>query len=135
MLYGLNGNADFWVWGLARYIWLSQCWQCFSSLIPNVIWNITYSDSFYPLFFNKLSHYPPNLINNRAKSQQTAHLQQNSVCSKLRIYPRSEILHKQRSTRSGHFPCLTLTFCWQGIFFSVFLFLPEAWSQVKIYIS
>ena len=50
-------------------------------------------------FFNKTSE----------KTLQTAHLRLNSVCSKPKIYPSSEILHDQRSPRSLHFSCRFMT--------------------------
>ena len=72
----------------------------FSSFTPHGITNLTDIDSFYPMFSNKLSYYPPNLTKNSVKCQPTPHIRQNSVCSKLIICPSSEILHEQRSAGS-----------------------------------
>ena len=70
---------------------------------------------FTPKFSNKLSYYPSYLTKNSAKLQQTAHSRQNSINSKLRAYPNSEILHEQRSCHSWHFPRLLLgNFLWMN---------------------
>ena len=59
-----------------------------------------------PIFHNQFFLYHHNFTKNCTKLWPTAHLQQNSACSKPRFYPSSQILHEQRYQCSWHFSCL-----------------------------